>query len=300
MPKANWLTRLASSSTLTLLSIVSFEAHAADPAGLSRGEYLFRAADCAGCHASPSGSAAVSGGLGLDTPFGTFRAPNITPDAQYGIGQWTEADFKSALRHGLGLGGEKLFPVFPYTSFTNMSDRDMADLYAYLMSRPAVAAPNLPHRVGAPFGWRPMLFFWRMLFFREGPLLPDPKHDDVWNRGNYLVHAVAHCEECHSPRNFLGAVKGSRNFSGNVGGPDGQNAPNITSDKETGIGTWSTDDIARLLRTGMTPDSDQVASGMKSVVRGTSHLTDADRNAIAVYLKTVPPVYVKPPPPKTK
>jgi mono/diheme cytochrome c family protein len=295
---AAWLGPLAQSLLAISLGISASSAVAADPAAISRGEYLFRAADCAGCHASPNDSSALSGGLGLDTPFGTFRAPNLTPDPRYGIGQWTVGDFKTALRHGTGREGEKLFPVFPYTSFTNMSDHDVEDLYAYLMSRPARADANLPHEVKFPFNWRALLVFWRALFFHEGPLAPDATHDDVWNRGNYLVHAVAHCEECHSPRNFLGAVKTSGHFSGNVGGPDGQNAPNISSDKETGIGTWSEADIARLLKTGMTPDSDQVGSGMKSVVRGTSRLTDADRNAIAVYLKSVPPVYVKPPPPK--
>lgn len=241
-----------------------------------------------------------SGGLGLDTPFGTFRAPNITPDPRFGIGTWSVQDFKTALRHGRERDGKWLFPVFPYTSFTNMSDADMGDLYAYLMSRTAVAQPNLPHQVRAPFGWRWLLVFWRALFFREGPLPNDPKQSPEWNRGNYLVHAVAHCEECHTPRNALGAIRKSHAFSGNVGGPDGQNAPNITPDNETGIGTWSTADIARLLKTGLTPESDQVGSGMKSVVRGTSHLSDQDRHAIAVYLKSVAAVHVNLPPPKQK
>jgi mono/diheme cytochrome c family protein len=125
---------------------------------------------------------------------------------------------------------------------------------------------------------------------------PDAAHDAPWNRGNYLVHAVAHCEECHTPRNAFGALKKSMAFSGNIGGPDGQNAPNITSDVDTGIGGWSLTDIQRLLKTGMTPDSDQVGSGMKAVVRGTSKLTDDDRHAIAVYLKTVKAIHVDPPP----
>ncbi len=275
-------------------------ARAADAAAVTRGEFLFRAADCAGCHASQDNPTALAGGLGLDTPFGTFRAPNITPDPRYGIGKWSTDDFRTALRHGRDRDGKWLFPVFPYTSFTNMSDADMSDLYAYLMSRTAMAQPNLPHQVQTPFGWRFLLVFWRILFFREGPLPNEPKQSSEWNRGNYLVHAVAHCEECHTPRNALGAVKTSHPFSGNVGGPDGQNAPNITPDNDTGIGRWSTADIARLLKTGMTPESDQVGSGMKSVVRGTSHLTDADRLAIAVYLKSVPAVHVETPPPKPK
>lgn len=275
-------------------------AHATDSTSIARGEYLFRAADCAGCHANQDNPTVLSGGLGLDTPFGTFRAPNITPDPRYGIGAWSKEDFKTALRHGRERDGKWLFPVFPYTSFTNMSDADMGDLYTYLMSRTPVAQPNLPHQVRAPFGWRFLLVFWRTLFFRDGPLPYEPKQSAEWNRGNYLVHAVAHCEECHTPRNALGAVKRSHPFSGNVGGPDGQNAPNITSDKETGIGTWSTADIVRLLKSGLTPDSDQVGSGMKSVVRGTSRLSDQDRYAIAVYLKSVAAVHVDLPPPKPK
>jgi mono/diheme cytochrome c family protein len=137
------------------------------------------------------------------------------------------------------------------------------------------------------------------MFFTPGPYRPDPTKNDDWNRGNYLVHAVAHCEECHSPRNALGAVDHVRAFSGNIGGPDGQNAPNITSDEASGIGKWTIEEIENLLRTGQTPDFDAVASGMKAVVRGTSKLTPADRHAIAVYLKTVRPIYT-PPAPKAK
>ena len=267
-------------------------AQAADPASVARGRYLFEAGDCSGCHAGQGSSAAPSGGLGLDTQFGTFRAANITPDPRYGIGNWSEAEFRRALREGVGKHGEYLFPVFPYTSFTRITDRDAADLYAYLMTLPPVAAPNLPHELKPPFSWRPLLLFWRTLFFTEGVKKPDPARSAEWNRGDYLVHAVAHCEECHTPRNALGATRTSMAFSGNVGGPDGQNAPNITSDVATGIGDWSIADIQTLLKTGMTPDSDLVGSGMKAVVRGTSRLTDADRHAMAVYLKSVPPIRI--------
>jgi len=280
------------------LAGASAAASAADAAAIARGRYLFEASDCSGCHAANGTGAAPSGGQGLDTPFGKFRAPNITPDRQTGIGAWSEAEFRRALREGVGKHGEYLFPVFPYTSFTRLTDADAADLYAYLMSLPPVQAPNRPHEAKAPFGWRPLLLGWRTLFFTEGPRQPDPARSAEWNRGDYLVHAVGHCEECHTPRNALGATKSALAFSGNVGGPDGQNAPNITSDKATGIGDWSVEDIQTLLKTGMTPDSDLVGSGMKAVVRGTSRLTDADRHAMAVYLKTVAPVRTPPPPPK--
>jgi mono/diheme cytochrome c family protein len=281
------------------LLIAANEAQAADDAAIGRGKYLFDAAGCGSCHGGDQANALPSGGLGLDTPFGRFYVPNITPDKQHGIGTWSQADFRTALRSGIGQHGEYLFPVFPYTSFTNLTDADIDDLYTYLMSLPAAPEPDKPHQVKPPFGWRSLLVFWRGLFFTGGPLKTDPAKGAEWNRGNYLVHAVAHCEECHTPRNVLGAVKTGMAFSGNIGGPDGQNAPNITSDVATGIGDWSVSDIERLLKTGMTPESDQVGSGMKAVVRGTSKLTEADRHAIAVYLKSVPPIHVDlPPPPK--
>ena len=291
------MTRSLSLARLILviaLLTVSTGARAVDPPATGRGKYLYEAAGCGSCH----GDTSPSGGLGLDTPFGVFYAPNITPDKQNGIGSWSQSDFHAALRDGIGPHGEYLFPVFPFTSFTNLTDRDIDDLYAYLMSLPAVPVSNKPHRANAPFGWRPLLLGWRTLFFTPGPIEVEPAKGDDWNRGNYLVHAVAHCEECHTPRNFLGAIKTSMSFSGNIGGPDGQNAPNITPDVKTGIGDWSIKDIEQLLKTGLTPGSDQVGSGMKAVVRGTTKLTDADRHAIAVYLKSVPPIRVDLPPPK--
>ena len=305
--------KLSQSFTLPLLVIGLFvaatEVRAADAESIERGKYLFDAADCYSCHSGPRGAAKTnvvpvagpklpSGGLGLDTPFGTFRSPNITPDKQYGIGNWTETEFKTALRRGVGRHGEYLFPVFPYTSFTKLTDRDMSDMYAYIMSMPAVPLQNKPHEAKPPFSWRPLLIFWREMFFTAGPISTQPAKGEDWNRGNYLVHAVAHCEECHTPRNFLGGLNLGKSFSGNIGGPDRQNAPNITSDVKTGIGSWSVTDIEQLLKTGMTPESDFIGSGMRAVVQGTSKLTDADRHAMAVYLKSIPPIHVDLPPPK--
>jgi len=294
--KPLWL--FVRSLTVAVLLATGAEAHAGDTEAVARGQYLFKAAGCGSCHGGDQAGAAPSGGLGLETPFGIFHAPNITPDREYGIGTWTQADFQAALRKGVGPHGEYLFPVFPFTSFTNMSDQDSADIYAYLMSLAPVSVANKPHEAKPPFGWRSLLVFWRTLFFTPGPMRIDVAKGEDWNRGNYLVHAVAHCEECHTPRNVLGALITTKSFSGNIGGPDGMNAPNITSDVETGIGTWSVADIQQVLKSGMTPESDMVGSGMKAVVRGTSQLTDADRHAIAVYLKSVPPIHVTAPPPK--
>jgi mono/diheme cytochrome c family protein len=276
---------------LLLLVVAAAPARAADEAAIKRGEILFGAADCTGCHTDAKGGGQpLAGGRALQTPFGLFYSPNITADRQFGIGGWSEAEFRRALRQGIGRRGQYLFPVFPFTSFTGMSDGDIADLYAYLEARPAIATANKPHQVGPPFGWRFLLVFWRLLFFDQGPLAPVPAQSAEWNRGRYLAEAVVHCGECHTPRNFMGALRRSRGYSGNPDGPDGQKAPNITPDPETGIGTWSLDDITTLLKTGQTPDFDFVGSGMAEAVKGMAALSDGDRRAIAVYLKSLPPI----------
>jgi mono/diheme cytochrome c family protein len=277
---------------IPLAILVAAAAAGADEASAERGRYLYEAADCAGCH----GLGSPTGGLALKTPFGIFHAPNITPDRETGIGAWSEADFRRALRDGVGPNGKQLFPVFPFPSFTAMTDADIGDLFAYLRTLAPAAQPNKRHELRFPFGWRRLMAAWRDLFFKPGPYRPDPARDAEWNRGNYLVHAVAHCGECHTPRNAFGALEESRAFAGNIGGPDGQNAPNITPDLVTGIGKWSIADIEQLLKSGLTPDYDMVGSGMRAVVRGTARLTDADRHAIAVYVKTVPAVRTEPRP----
>ena len=280
------------SAAVVLCLALAAPARAADEAAVKRGEIVFNAADCIGCHTDVKGGGKpLAGGRPLETPFGRFYSPNVTPDKQDGIGGWSEAQFHDALRKGVDDDGDYLFPVFPYTSFTGMSDQDIADLYAYLQSRPAVAQPNKPLEVHFPFSWRFLQLFWRALFFTEGPLQPVPGQGAEWSRGRYLAEAVVHCEECHTPRNFLGGLKRSQAFSGNPQGPDKMKVPNITPDDETGIGKWSLDDIATLLKTGQTPDFDFVGSGMSEVVKGTAALNDADRHAIAVYVKSLPPIH---------
>jgi mono/diheme cytochrome c family protein len=274
-----------------ILATLPSMARAADPAAIARGAYLFNATDCVSCHTDKKNDGApLAGGRPLATPFGTYYSPNITPDDATGIGKWTLDDFHRALRDGRDDDGDFLFPVFPFTSFTGMSDADIADLYAYLMAQPPVARPDTPHQVKFPFGWRPLLFGWRLLFFRAGPLAPVDGQSAEWNRGRYLVEAVAHCEECHTPRNFLGALDHAHAFAGNPHGPDGQRAPNITSDEATGIGKWSIADIETVLFSGQTPDFDSVGAGMGEVVNSTANLTQEDRHAIAVYLNSLPPL----------
>jgi mono/diheme cytochrome c family protein len=261
----------------------------ADDAAIARGAYLAAAGDCAGCHTDKkNGGADLAGGKPLVTPFGTFYGPNITPDPATGIGKWTEAQFKRALRDGLNEHDRYMYPVFPFTSFTNMTDADAGDLYAYLQSVKPVDHRTPPNAIKFPYGWRPLLFFWRTLFFKEGPLQPVAGQSDEWNRGRYIAEAVAHCQECHTPRNFLGGLDRSRAYAGNPHGPDDNSAPDITSDKKDGLGDWKIGDIEDVLKSGMTPDGDSVGSGMADVVDGTGKLTDADRHAVAVYVQSLP------------
>jgi mono/diheme cytochrome c family protein len=267
-------------------------ATAADPAQLERGAYLFIAADCQACHTDLKNKGALmAGGRALATPFGTFYSPNITPDPETGIGNWSDEDFIRALREGVSPEGDYYFPVFPYPSYTRMTDQDIRDLKAYLFSLPAVKQANKEHEVDFPFGWRFTLGPWQWLNFTAGPFVPDPTKGDIWNRGAYLVQALGHCGECHTPRGWLGGTDGDYALSGTPDGPEGQKVPNITPDKETGIGGWEKADVVRVLRTGMLPDGDYAGDGMGETVDfSTSKLTDADRDAIAAYLLSLPPI----------
>ncbi len=264
-------------------------ARAADDAAIQRGAYLAAAGDCEGCHTDKkAGTPPLSGGRPLVTPFGIFYGPNITPDPDTGIGKWSAADFQRALREGKDDEGHYMFPVFPFTSFTGMTDQDIADLYAYLMAQPAVKREAPGHQVKFPFGWRFLLLGWRTLFFSPAPLQPVADRTDEWNRGRYLAEAVVHCEECHTPRNFFGALNPALAYAGNPQGPDGNEAPDITSDSKDGLGDWKIEDVAEVLKSGTTPDGEYVGKGMADVVDGTAKLTDADRRAIAVYIKSLP------------
>jgi mono/diheme cytochrome c family protein len=274
------------------LAVFTGAASAAAPpsSAVARGAYLANAADCMACHTdSAHGGRPYAGGRAIATPFGTFYSPNITPDPETGIGRWTEAQFVRALRDGVRPDGANLYPVFPYTSFTRIADADARAIWVYLSSLPPVHHPNRKQDVSFPFSWRPLLTAWKWLFFDPGPFRPNPHRDAVSNRGAYLVSALAHCGECHTPRNWLGAPEASRFLTGAPVPGDGR-APNITPDPETGIGKWGEADIETLLSDGQTPDFDFVGGAMAEVVKSTARLTDADRHAIAVYLKSVPPI----------
>jgi mono/diheme cytochrome c family protein len=266
-------------------------AGAADP-DPARGAYLAAAAGCETCHTDKEHHGPpYAGGRALETQFGTFYSPNITPDPETGIGDWSEAQFLRALREGVGPDGANYFPVFPYPSFTGITDEDARAIKAYLFSLPPVRQVNRAHDVSFPFSWRFLQTGWKLLFFNPGQFRPAPQRSAAYNRGAYLVTAVAHCGECHTPRNWLGAMESDRFLAGNPHGPDGKKVPNITPDPRTGIGEWSEDDIVGLLTDGHTPDLDFVGGAMAEIVRNTSRLDDADRRAIAVYLKSVPAIH---------
>jgi mono/diheme cytochrome c family protein len=261
-----------------------------DDTAVARGAVLAAAANCAGCHTDAThGGARFAGGKAIETPFGAYYSRNITPDPEHGIGRWSDGDFLRALREGLSPSGAHYFAAFPFAAFTGMTDRDILDIFAYLRSQPPAPTANRAHDVGFPFDVRLSMVLWRALYFTEGPLAQDPAHDAEWNRGAYLANAVAHCGECHTPRTALGGLDATRRFAGaRLAGPDPKTVPDITPQRGDGIASWSLDDIARVLKDGTTPIGDTVAAPMSEVVEGTAQLSDADRRAIAVYLKALP------------
>jgi mono/diheme cytochrome c family protein len=271
------------------------EASAEPPPGtvsdiVVRGEYLTRAGGCFSCHTAPGGEP-LAGGRALATPFGTFYSPNLTPDVNTGIGGWTDGQFARALRSGIRPDGSDYFPVFPYPSFTGITTGDALAIKAYLFSRPAVHHPNRAHDVAFPFSWRFLQSGWRLLFFKPGPFRPSPDRSAAYNRGAYLVTALAHCGECHTPRNALGATRPSVRLAGNADGPDGQAVPNITPDPATGIGEWQKSDLIELLKTGTTPEQTTVKGAMREAIAdGLKDLSDDDRGAIADYLLAQRPI----------
>jgi mono/diheme cytochrome c family protein len=276
-------------SALILLSGQSSQAASIQQVDITRGQYIFKASGCAGCHTDVKNKGPfIAGGRALVTPFGTFFGPNITPDKTYGIGKWSEKDFFQALRKGISPDGSHYFPVFPYTSFTKMTESDMRDLRAYIFSLDPVAKPNIPHQIKVPFQIRQSIYFWKLLFFYEGPFKQNLNETDEWNRGAYLSESLAHCGECHTPRNFLGALNRKKSMAGTSNGPDGRSVPNITPDLATGIGKWSQKEIVEMLKFGILPNGDFVGGAMSEVTDNMANLTDFDLQAIANYISSLP------------
>ena len=277
-------------TVLLLLALTQAAPAIGEEDAVERGEYLVRAGGCFSCHTAAGGQQ-LAGGRALATPFGTFYSPNITPDPETGIGRWTDAQFLRALREGVRPDGANYFPVFPYTSFTAITDSDALAMKAYLFSLPAVHQQNRPHDVPFPFSWRFLQAGWKLLFFTAGPFLPAPDHSAAYNRGAYLATALAHCGECHTPRNILGATRSGLQLTGTPNGPDGQLVPNITPDPDTGIGKWDKEGVVELLRTGGTPEQSRVKGAMREVVEdGLRYLSEDDLEAIADYLLAQPAI----------
>lgn len=261
---------------------------------LQNGKELLFAGGCPACHAPEKGDLTkLGGGVALKFPFGTFYSTNISSDPRDGIGGWTEAEFISAMVKGTSPDGRHLYPVFPYTSFRRMSLDDLRDLFAYLKTLPPVSGKSPPHELPFYLRIRRTLGVWKLLYLRTAQFKSNPAESPEWNRGAYLVNGAGHCAECHSPRNIFGATIDAQRFAG---GPDPEGEgwiPNITQE---GLKDWSVRDIEEVLASGETPTG-KVGGSMLAVVRDTANLSPEDRTAMAVYLKSLPPV-VGPPAPK--
>jgi mono/diheme cytochrome c family protein len=267
------------------------EAIAAIDGDAAAGETLFWAGGCASCHASPGSEGTarlvLSGGVKLASDFGTFIAPNISPDAEAGIGAWSASEFANAMLAGVSPRGQHYYPAFPYTSYTRMSDRDIADLFAFMKTLPESQVPSLPHEVGFPFNIRRSLGGWKLLFFTDAPRVALAGNDPQIERGQYLVEGPGHCGECHTPRNPIGGFVSDAWLSG-AKNPEGEGViPNLTPGG-TSISGWSAGDIAYYLESGFTPDFDSVGGSMVDVQKNMAQLTSGDRDAIAAYLKALP------------
>lgn len=265
---------------------------------LGNGQELFNAGGCSSCHAVPNqpDRLRLGGGLPIGSPFGTFYAPNISPDMADGIGRWSEADFVNAVMKGVSPDGAHYFPAFPYASYRHATVDDVRDLFAYLKTLPAVPGRVRDPDVPFPFNIRRNVGIWKRLFTDDRPFAPEPARTPQWNRGAYLVNGFGHCAECHSPRNLLGGIIAAQRFAG---GPDPSGegwVPNIT---QKGIGDWSEKEIADFLETGEMPEGDSASGAMRPVIKNLARLTAEDRAAMAEYLKSLPPVE-GPTPPKRK
>lgn len=254
------------------------------------GEYLIHAGGCIDCHTDEKeGSVELAGGQALETPFGTFYGPNITPDVATGIGAWTDEDFLNALWDGVNPDGDHYYPAFPYTSFTGIRRQDLLAMKAYLFSLEPVTNTTQDHNLEWYVSTRLAAGAWKLQNFKSTRFVPSSERSADWNRGAYLVRHLGHCGECHTPRDNTGAIDYEREFAGIPESANGEAMPNISQHRDDGIGRWTIDDIEYFLDTGMLPDGDYTGSSMSAVVdNNTSRLTKADRFAIATYLKTVP------------
>ncbi len=255
-------------------------------ASIERGRYLARVGDCASCH-TEAGGKPYAGGRAIVTPFGTLYSTNITPDTATGIGKWSEQDFYKAMHNGIRRDGKHLYPAFPYLWFTKTSRGDVRAIKAFLDSVPPVRQQDKPADFPWPLSVREVLAGWNEVFFHEGDFTPDPKKSEQWNRGAYLVEGLGHCGECHTAMNLLGAPKSGAKLQGGEYGEHWY-ASGLTGNLRDGLGAWSAADIVAYLQTGSNAKSAALGPMADVVRNSTQHLSDADLEAIAVYLKDIP------------
>ncbi len=254
-----------------------------DPALVKHGRELASLGNCSDCHTARGGGS-FAGGLPVPTPFGTIYSSNITPDPETGIGRWSEEAFRRAMRSGVNRDGQHLYPTFPYDHFTNVSDQDDAALYAFLMTRPPVHAPERKNELAFPLDQRFVIAGWKLLFLRHGNYAPDSSKSAEWNRGAYLVEGLAHCGSCHTPRNGLGAERPNAQFAG--GDVDNWHAFALNAQSPAPI-PWNADSLYSYLRQGFHPDHGTARGPMAEVVSNLSSVSESDVRAIAVYMAGV-------------
>jgi mono/diheme cytochrome c family protein len=255
---------------------------------LARGEYIMRMGDCEACHTA-KGGARFAGGRPFVLPFGTIYTPNITPDPETGIGKWSDTQFLTAVHKGISADGTRLYPAFPYASYTLMTDADVLALKSYLFSLPPVRQANKPNTFAFPFNQRWLMVFWSAFFNSDQRFRPIREQTPEWNRGAYLVEATGHCGECHTPRNLLQAMNQRQKFAG--GAAEGWTAYNITSDPVSGIGDWSPEELALYLKSGHAHGRGTASGPMGEAVDvSLSELTTSDIAAIVTYVRSVTPI----------
>ena len=253
---------------------------------VSRGRYLTEAADCQACHTS-EGGVPYAGGRAFKTPFGTLYSPNITPDRGSGIGTWSDEDFARALRQGIRPDGVRLYPAFPYAAYTYLTDEDVHAIRAYLASLPAIRKSAPAADLAFPFNQRWLMSIWGLFYNPDKRFQPHSDRSPEWNRGAYLAEALAHCGDCHTPRNLLQALDNRRKFAGAV--TAGWRAYNITPDAATGVGAWSDDQLAQYLATGHAAERGTASGPMAEAVDlSFSRLAPEDIRALVAYVRTVP------------
>ena len=272
---------------LALTALWSAPAMAATDADqIKQGEYLVRAGDCVACHTDPGGKE-MAGGRAMPTPFGTLFSTNITSDPETGIGKWTADDFYNLLHNGRSPDGGLIYPAMPFPEYTKVTRADSDAMFAYLKSTAPVRQPNKENQLSFPYNNRQLIFGWRTLFFNEGEYKPDPKKSAEWNRGAYLVQGLGHCTMCHTAINALGGNSQSKEFEGGLIPMQNWYAPSLTSNKEAGLGDWSIEDIAGLLRDGISKRGVVYGPMAEVTYDSLQYMTEADARAMAVYLKSL-------------